>query len=195
MMSRPMTVLAFVLLMIPVLVRADFSADHIGQSSDSDSLLIQPPVAFLSHEPAPIMFLGPRDATHLGFAIDYVDSSMIPVYRVEEPHQWAQLYSATAIGEYAVNEWLGLFGTFGLRYSSGQDNSLRVLADSAEHLPQMDHRYGVGVNVRASDVLSLHFEWERFAQGSDSKGANLSNSAWDPWNEMSVFGAGMRLGF
>lgn len=182
-----------VLLIVPGVACADFWSERIGQAAGATSLLLQPPVAFLSREPAPIMFSGPYDATRLGVAVSYRGDGTGQLHHAASP-ELERLLSATAVGEYAVSERIGVFGKFGLRYAAGETVSYDGMAESAGRLSHLDHRFGVGVNVRANEVLSLHFEWERYGNGSVA-GAAPSTQAWDPWKERNVIGAGVRLGF
>lgn len=186
------------LMMPPGMAWADFQVEHIGQADGATSLLLQPPVAFLSREPATVMFPGPHDASRLGFSMGYTDAGFTPDLSPADSRSLLPLtqesrFSATAVGELAISERIGVFGKFGLRYAANDSLLPAYLNNGRETMQQMDQRYGVGLNVRASEVLSLHFEWERYALGGT--GAELTNSGWDPWRERDVFGAGLRLGF
>lgn len=195
MISCPIKVFAAALLMLPALVRADFLEERIGQTGGTTSLLIQPPVAFLTREQTMVMIPSDYDSARLGFSMSYSSDTNAMAGQPFASRDQERLYSATAVGEYAISHRIGVFGKFGLRYSTGDELSSLSPMGVTGQLQQLDHRYGVGMNVRASEVLSLHFEWERYTQGSDGTVGNLSNSGWDPWRERNVFGAGVRLGF
>lgn len=185
------------LALLPTIASADYVAESIGQGQAASSMLIQPPIAFLTHEPAPLMFQGPFDASHLGVSMSYNDPGETPAY-LRERGGLAQdpIVSATAVGEFALTDRVDLFGKYGIRYLNGNDLPTTTFLDNVSHTNQLDRRFGFGVKVKASEVLSLHFEWERFAQGnSDATLDAVSNGKWDPWKERNVFGAGLRLGF
>lgn len=196
MMSGPKKLLAVALLILPGLAWADYLAEEVGLADGATSLLIQPPVAFLSREPVPLIFPGPYDATQLGFSMSYHDdasldsssnASLIPQARPKR-------FSAMAIGGLALSQRIGLFGKFGLRYLSNGGLSPASFGEGTS-IQQLARRYGVGVNVKASQVLSLQFQWERYGPQGVGVGADPTKSDWDPWKEKNVFGAGLRLGF
>lgn len=194
MRSGPMKRLAVALMMLPGISWADYLADRIGQAEGATSLLLQPPVAFLSREPVTVIFPGPHGTARLGVSMSYTDADTLNdhYHPAPSPPDRNRHISATAGGEVAVSERIGVFGKFGLRYSTN-DVFSPAQSEGAGSVQQLDHRYGIGMSVRASEVLSLHFEWERYVQGG-AAGADLSQSYWDPWKEKSVFGAGLRFG-
>jgi len=199
MRSGLMKLLAIAMLMLPGITWADFLEEHIGQAAGANSLLLQPAMAFAGWEPITVMFPGPYDATRFGLAMSYTAGSPFGPPSVEansltlsDP---TKRFAATAIGELTISERVGVFGKFGLRYSSNDVLASTNLTNGAGYLQQVDQRYGVGVNVRASEVLSLQFEWERHSPGGIGVGAGLTKSDWDPWKEKNVFGAGVRFGF
>lgn len=188
-------IIGVVLALLPAFAYADFSADTVGQPPQLTSMFLQPPVAFLDHEPPPVMFQGPFDASSLGFSIAYAEPQLAYSDRFSQSSPVERSFSATAVGEYAVSQAVDIFGKFGFRYLSSDNTSGMGLNDALTRATQFNHRFGLGVKVRASDVLSLHFEWERFAQGSDTTSAMAPSQSWNPWRERNVFGAGLRLGF
>lgn len=198
MMSVPKKLLAVALLMLPGMVWAAYQAEEIGQADGATSLLIQPPVAFLSREPAPLMFPGPYDATELGFSMSYNDDAYSldsPLSSSLIPQTHPKRFAATAVGGLAISQRIGLFGKFGLRYSSNGGALSSASFSEGASTQQLAHRYGLGVNVKASQVLSLQFQWERFGPAGVGVGADPTKWEWDPWKEKNVFGAGLRLGF
>lgn len=194
MMSGPNKLLVMALLIVPGMAWADFLAERIGQGSGATSLLLQPQVAFLSREPALLVF--PYGTTRLGLSMSYSDDSFDnPADLPLVPLVQQRRVSAMAVGELTINERIALFGKFGLRYPAGGVPLPVTMAHGAGTLLPLDQRYGVGVNLRASEVLSLHFEWERYAPAGVGVGSDPNHFDWDPWKEKNVFGAGMRLGF
>lgn len=196
--SGLLKMLALAWLILPGMAWADFLAERIGQANGTGSLLIQPPVAIPSHEPLLLMFSGPYDATRLGLAMDYSNGAAetdVPFRPSLTPQPLKQRLFATAVGEVSLSERIGLFGKFGLRYSTDESTPVHSMITGMAELQQLDQRYGVGLSVRASQVLSLRFEWERYAPGAAGSGAEYIMSDWDPWKEKNVFGAGLRLGF
>lgn len=183
-------------LMVPGVACAAFSSEQIGQDAGITSMLLQPPAAFLGLEPASLMLSIPYNATRLGFAMSY-SASGLETERAESSAtslEQARRLSATAVGEYAINKNIGVFGKYGLRYQPPAEQTQLPRAGDPGYASQWGYRYGVGLNVRASEVLSLHFEWQRHAGEGEASFESPANPAWDPWKERSVLGAGVRLG-
>jgi hypothetical protein len=201
MMSGPVMVLAMVMLMLPGMAWADFQVEVIGQPNDITSLQRYPQVALLSRESTAIMSPAHHDVTRPSFSVSYTDSDTDPMrdygYAVSSSlflHTQEKRFSTTAVG-LAISDRIGLFGKAGLRYPGYGALSAVNLSDSKGYVLPLARRYGVGVNVMASEVLSLQFQWERHAPGGIGAGIDPSKSDWDPWKEKNVFGAGMRVGF
>lgn len=200
MMSGPFKVLAMVMLMLPGMAWADFLEERIGEASGADSLLLDPQEALLSRQPAAVIYPAHRDMTQPGFSMSYTDSYTDPMrdygYTASSslfnPTQ-DRRFSATAVG-LTLSDRIGVFGKVGLRYPNSGASPV-TLTDGKGYVLPLARRYGVGLNVRASEVLSLQFQWERHAPGGVGAGVDPSKSDWDPWKEKNVFGAGMRVGF
>lgn len=199
MMSGPLKVLAMVMLMLPGMSWADFLEERIGQAGGADSLLLDPQEALLSRQQAAIMYPTHRDMTQPGFSMSYTDSDTDPMRdygsTVSTPlfHPQDKRFSATAV-DLTLSDRIGVFGKVGLRYPHSGTSPV-TLTDGKGYVLPLARRYGVGLNVRASEVLSLQFQWERHAPGGVGAGVDPSKSDWDPWKEKNVFGAGMRVGF
>lgn len=199
MMSGPFKLLAMVMLMLPGMAWADFLEERIGQAGAANSLLLNSQVALLSREPA-IVYPTHRFSTQPGFSMSYTDSDTDPMRdygsavstSLFHPTQ-DRRFSATA-ADLTLSDRIGVFGKVGLRYPHSGASPV-ALTDGKGYVLPLARRYGVGLNVRASEVLSLQFQWERHAPGGVGAGVDPSKSDWDPWKEKNVFGAGMRVGF
>lgn len=179
------------LLMLPGISRADFQVEAIGKSGRVTSLLVEPTATLLNHTPAAIMFPGSSDATRPGFSMSYAETDsplLIPL-------SLAQRFSAAAVDGLAISHRVCLFSKVGLGYLANNAISLAEQTDDTGYVLQLARLYGMGVNVMASEVLSLHFEWERQAPGGIGAGVDLTKADWDPWKEKNMFGAGIRFGF
>jgi len=195
MMSGPKRVLTVALLMLPCTVWADFLSDRIGEYSGTTSLLLHPSLAPLEREPAILLLPPPHETIPWGLSMGYAEPmSESPAIFSPSLLDQTKHFSATAVGGFALSDRIGLFGKAGLRYAA-HDDLATAPGSGTGYVLRLARRYGVGVNMRANEVLSLHFEWERHAPGGVGAGVDLTRSDWDPWKEKNVFGAGMRLGF
>ena len=177
------------LLMLPGISRADFQVEAIGKSGRVTSLLVEPTATLLNRAPAAIKFPGSSDATRLDFSMGHADMDSPSLI---QPAQERRL-SAAVVDGIAINNRVGLFSKVDMRYSA--NSAIASQNDDTCYVLQWARRYGMGVNVMASEVLSLHFDWERQAPGGIGAGIDPAKADWDPWKEKNMFGAGIRFGF